>query len=112
MDNEIHVHLACNQGGYFSGSAGAFEFQTEDTEARLLGDPPVAVLFATGALVVAGVRYPIGSRERHVGNWEWDAVTMSLDDARRLVSQLLTAGFWAEEWSLDGPFTDLIEEAD
>lgn len=106
----VCVSMACNnpENGIFAGSAPAFDFEAEDHRVAVVGGP-VAVEFATGAVVVGGVRCPFTRRQSWVGNYSWEEVDMSLDDAQQLLRRLLEiACFELDEWDDGSPFAGLI----
>jgi hypothetical protein len=110
----VRVHLACNDpdSGAFAGETEMVEFQSDRHEATLGGEiADVAFEAGDRAVVIAGERYAIQCHSHWVGNWCWDAVTMSFEDARRLLTNLLKVGFKPEEWTDEGPFSGLLNEA-
>lgn len=80
-----------------------------DDEVTLEGPPKV--LRVEGTLVKVGRRwYPCHRWMPHVGNIYWDAATMTIESATRLVRDLLDAGWTATEWASDGWAATMLRE--
>lgn len=112
-DPVCRVDIACNgDGGVFLGEAECFEFQHEGDVVRLDAANEIPVAFEQDAVRIGGELYRITGRVRFVGNWCWDEVGVTLEDARRLFVQLLAGSFSPFESDNGNPFADLIAAYD
>lgn len=105
------ISIACNdhQNGRFAGNAAAFEFTAEQHSVSITG-PEVSVAYGSNLLTIAGIGYDCFQSWDWVGNWCWNDYEVALDCARRLLKQLLDAGYDVEEFTDGGPFADLVGE--
>jgi hypothetical protein len=103
----IRVAFCCNdERGNHTEYVSAIDFG--DSDIRIAGPD------RSMRQVMFGVR--IGRRKYETsgvwvsgaGNIFWDATAMPIDDARRLVQDLVLGGWQIEEHTCDGPFSDLV----
>lgn len=99
----IHVHLCCNDpdNGEFYGELTDVEF-TDDCEfLSVHGDPmdgeAMRFDFEAGAFFVHAERYEMKSHRSWTGNWCWDSVMTTAEDAARLANQLKAFKHWSCE---------------
>lgn len=64
-----------------------------------------------GGIQIGRRRYTCRGRNSCVGNIFWDATSMTLEEARRLVRDLIVSGWVVEQHADDGPFADLVKAA-
>lgn len=115
---DIRVSFACNShlNGLFRGEFEAIDFDGDGYHVGLVG-PETFIMGRSkspGAVphqIRIGERgvYAIRDYKTWEGNWCWDACSMSHDDARKLLTQLLKLGFVVEEFTEGGPLADLVE---
>lgn len=83
----IKVMLCCNepQNGHFSGYLTGFN--VGDLEmACTLSEEGCWMLFEGNYLVVNSAQFYVADRQRWVGNWCWDQVTMPAESVCRLLN--------------------------
>lgn len=107
------VHFACNDdNGLFTGECCALRFEAGDYLVALDGDPDpddgVRLVRGDDFVELFRVRVPVGRWQAHTGNILWDAATVRLRDARRLLGNALELGFQINEATVGGPFADIV----
>ena len=118
MSSYIRVSLAVNDGdnGMPQGWVGAVDVGDigEDLmlESPVWNGGPTFSRVDDNRIRVGRFVYPIIGYGFHVGNWCWDAVTMELEQARRLVRNLLAWGFQATRWCESAPILEGINLQD
>lgn len=103
--------FACNdERGNFTSKVDMVDFFDErGFEAKLQG-PAVALAKRDETKVRVSRRlFRITGYRSFVGNVCWDEVGMGQGEAKRLLAYLLERGFWAYDWSCEGPWVALIE---
>lgn len=109
-DQVVTVSLACNdaRNGSYVGHTEAVDFDAwPDGHHISLRGRRLRVVFSGrgGKSLRVGRRWFDGdNRARWVGNWCWDAVSMPLAEAKRLVAYLIERGYAVEEQTLGCPF--------
>jgi hypothetical protein len=114
----MQVMFCCNdhRNGNFTGKVFAVDFggdgETLKLECRLEGGEP-AIAFGKGWVRVAGQKFPITAHGTWVGNWCWDAVNISPEDAAAMANHLRTLERRGErKFSPDVAATELWEKWD
>lgn len=114
MSDLIQVAFCCNdhRNGNFTGRFDAIYFYHPSGEPVKIEGGENAVSFSGRGVKVCRKTFRCRGHTQWVGNWCWDAVWMTPDDAAQLINYLRTLGGWRAHCAPSEIFDAINETAE